>query len=692
MPGMSGFVRHVPATLVLVATVGALYAGTPAAVSISVSPQSATLRGLDSVQFKAGVQNAKNKAVNWSVNGISGGNASVGTISSSGLYTGPATAVSPVTITATSQADTTKSAAAQITLKNPIPKLSAPTSALPVSTSASVTLNGSGFSNGCTVSVNGAAVPAIWISSSQVSVSIPVAPAVGGIVSFQLVNPEPGSASSNVVAANVQPGGSKLSYASAKHFLDQATWGATPADIAHLQAIGIDAWFAEQFDPNKTPASQYALPVDDTTGIASLQQQFYFNALQNPDQLRQRIAFALGQLTVVSGLKVQTYDKMMPYQQLLLNYAFTSYPQVLNDVTLSVAMGKYLDMVNNANLAKGASPNENYARELMQLFSIGLVQLQPNGMPIAGTAAPYTENDVRALARVLTGWQNPEGALTDPANWTLIANDKRHDTSTKQFLGTTITGSTAEIELGQALRAIEGYTPPGQHVPNVAPFVSLRLIQHFVTGNPAPDYVARISQVYVQTQGDLKAIVKAILTDPAAGQSNNPGRLREPTLMILALIRNLGGQAVSSDVGLSTNARSMGEDVFRSPTVFNFFTPLYTLPQTSAVAPEFQIHNESTGLSRLNFITRLAAGGGIANTTLNEGALVELASDNSSTQSASIGAMLNAVSEALLGQQPMASDLASIVKPAVLATGDPKQRVAAAIFLVASSGRFQIQH
>ena len=218
-------------------------------------------------------------------------------------------------------------------------------------------------------------------------------------------NPNPGAASSNAFAVTIRNNGTALSYAAAKRFLQHATWGPTADSIAHLQAIGITAWLAEQFSE---PTSTYNLPIDTTSNLSTLQEQFFKNAVTGPDQLRQRVAFALGQITVVSGLKLPEYYQMMPYQQLLLNDAFGTYDDFLKDVTMSPAMGHYLDMVNNDVPTATQSPDENYARELMQLFTVGLAELNADGSSTTTPATPLIrENDVRAMARVLTGWTYP---------------------------------------------------------------------------------------------------------------------------------------------------------------------------------------------------------------------------------------------------------------------------------------------
>jgi uncharacterized protein (DUF1800 family) len=513
-------------------------------------------------------------------------------------------------------------------------------------------------------------------------------------------NPNPGAEASNILAINIQNGGpTALSYPAAKRFLEHATWGPTPDSVAHLQAIGIDAWLSEQFSE---PSSTYNLPVDTTSDLSTLQEQFFKNAVSGADQLRQRVAFALGQIAVVSGVKLPHYDEMMPYQQMLLNDAFGTYGSLLKDVTLSPAMGHYLDMVNNNVPTATQSADENYARELMQLFTIGLVELNADGSATTTPAsATYGENDVRAMARVLTGWTYP--ACFAASKWTnpacfqspMIAIAAHHDNSAKLFLGTTIQTGSAEGDLDLALQTIEATRGAQSSLPNIAPFVSLRLIQHLVTSNPTPAYISRVATVFAQSGGDLKKTVAAILTDQAAGNDGSTlaadqGHLTEPVLYTVALLRALNANTVYSPPLAGTTA-NMGQDLFRSPSVFNYYSPFYRLPGKPTVAPEFQILSQSASFYRANYAYRAIHNQISTNISVDLTNFMELASDtNAATQTASLTAMLNAVSQALLGQ-PMSQSMMSAVMPAMLATTDAGTRARNAVYLVAVSPQYQVQ-
>jgi uncharacterized protein (DUF1800 family) len=538
-----------------------------------------------------------------------------------------------------------------------------------------------------------------WISSTQLTASGIVQAPPGGIAALLVKNPNPGAASSNIQSLTVQNSGTALSYAAAKRFLEHASWGPTPESIAHLQSIGISAYLSEQF---AEPASTYNLPVDTTSELSTLQEQFFRNAVSGPDQLRQRVAFALGQIAVVSGVKIITYNEMMPYQQTLLNDAFGNYHNFLKDVTLSPAMGHYLDAVNNDIPTATQSPDENYARELMQLFTIGLAELNADGSVTTTPAtATYTENDVRAMARVLTGWTYP--ACSAPSKWTnpacfqspMVAIEAHHDNTAKVLLGTTIQTGSAEGDLDLALTTIESLKAPKSTVPNIAPFVSLRLIQHLVTSNPTPAYVSRVATVFAQSDGDLKQIVTAILTDTEAGNGGstlaaNQGHLTEPVLFSIALLRALDATVALSSP-LDDYTANMGQKLFYSPSVFNYYSPFYTLPGTTTAAPEFQLLSQSASFYRANYAYRAVQNelsSGIAVDLTN---FTQLASNtNTATQTASMTNMLNAVSQSLLGT-PMPAAMQSAIMPAILATNDATTRARNAVYLVAVSSQYQVQ-
>ena len=670
-----------------------------APVTITVSPKAKTMRGLTSTKFVATVANSINKNVNWTVSADSGFSGSAGIIEADGTYFAPAVIPPSVTITAQSVADSSKSDTAQITLQNPTPEVVSATTPIQAGANASLIINGRGFAPGAQVLVGNMPLNVQWVNSSTLIASGPIQAPTGGVAAVIVQNPNPGAATSNAVAISVLNNVSALSYAAASRFLQHATWGPTPASVAHLQAIGISAWLDEQF---AEPISTYSLPVDTTSGLSTLQEQFFSNAMGGADQLRQRVAFTLGQIAVVSGEKLPEYYEMMPYQQMLLNDAFGTYYTFFKDVTLSPVMGNYLDMVNNNVPSGTVSADENYARESMQLLSIGLAQLNANGTPTTTPpTATYSEDDVRALARVLTGWTYP--ACYAASKWTnpacfqspMVAVESHHDNSAKLFLGVNIQTGWAEGDLDLALQTIENYTPAQSASPNIAPFVSLRLIQHLVTSNPTPDYVGRVANVFTQSGGDLKQTVAAILTDSEANDENSglaagQGHLTEPVLYAVSLLRALNATTTSAPLAGSTS--DMGQNLFYSPSVFNYYSPFYQIPGTALVAPEFQILSQSTSFYRANFAYRAAYNQLSNQITVDLSNFAQLASDtHKATETASLTIMLNAVSQTLLGG-PMTTAMLNAIMPAMLATTDAMTRARTAVYLVAASSAYQVQN
>ncbi len=262
----------------------------------------------------------------------------------------------------------------------------------------------------------------------------------------------------------------------AGRFLEQATFGPSPADVTHLQSIGFNAWLTEQFNMSQGN-SQYPAAPD----IPTMQNQFYFNALQAPDQLRMRFAFALEQIWVISSNKIGDPNAFVPWQNMMERDAFGNYRDLMYDATLSPAMGVYLDMVNNDKPAPGANPNENYARELLQLFTIGLYQLNPDGTPIPDAINPtptYDESVVQGFAHTFTGWtfptkpgqflqkHNPAYYGVAPYGSAMQAFESNHDPNAKTLLdGTPVpAGQTAEQDMANALDNIFTY-------PSIGPFV-----------------------------------------------------------------------------------------------------------------------------------------------------------------------------------------------------------------------------
>ncbi len=411
----------------------------------------------------------------------------------------------------------------------------------------------------------------------------------------------------------------------AVRFVEQISFGASPALVARTLQLGFASVLEEQL---AAPASQFydfvssAPTTNDSARVNALRTRFFMNALAGEDQLRQRVALALSQILVVSTNDVFDGPGMARYADLLVQHAFGNYRQLLHDVTLSPAMGNYLDMVNNdkPNPITGRQANENYARELMQLFSIGLVRLNANGTPQRGPdgnpLASYSQDDVEGLARVFTGWtyaplpgQTPQAH--NPTNYLapMVLWAPNHDTGQKVILDGVVlpAGQSGEQDLNAALDTIFDH-------PSVGPFVARQLIQHLVTSNPSRGYVARVSAAFDglggTPRGDLKATLRALLLDPEArrdpGNDASFGRLREPLQFIPGLLRTLatGGQGY----GLVSYASNMAQSPQGAPSVFNFFLPGYRLPGTSLAAPPFQIYSESTAARRANFVNTLIYG------------------------------------------------------------------------------------
>jgi uncharacterized protein (DUF1800 family) len=518
--------------------------------------------------------------------------------------------------------------------------------------------------------------------------------------------------------------------ADAARFLDQATFGVTASDVAHVQSIGFDAYINEQlaypatqytgysYTPHTAPAGcvgDGSNPPDASALCAraqyspfQVQRDFFTHALNNPDQLRQRVAFALSQIMVVSSVEIYEAYGLADFQNILLNDALGNYRTLLQDVTLSPTMGHYLDMANSdeTNPQNGTVPNQNYAREVLQLFSIGLVELNPDGsQQLDATGAPIPSFDgttIEGFASVFTGWTYPplpgaNSQWTNPINFdgAMVAFPNHHQAGTKALLnGATVpAGQTPAQDLANALDNIFNH-------PNVGPFISLRLIQHLVTSNPSPGYVSRVAAVFANNgqgvRGDLSAVVRAILEDTeargAAPASDVFGHLREPALFITSTLRSLGGQ--SDGVLLRSASSAMGQPIFDPETVFSFYPPSYQIPGTPTLAPEFGIDNAATALARANFINTVIMQGGAApdptvsgstGTTINLTPLLS-ASDNT--------ALIAQLNQTLM-HGSLSADASNIILSAAntiaAASTDPLAAPRAASYLMLTSAQYQVE-
>jgi uncharacterized protein (DUF1800 family) len=648
-----------------------------------------------------------------------GGAAATGTIDATGNYTAPTTLPSPNTVTIEA-ADATKrsvTSSSDITLWNPVPQISSVSPSQVTVGPISISISGSNFVNGATVSFGGTNLTVTSTSSTQLTATGTATTSQVGAVAVEVTNPDPGSSQSNSLSAQVVGGTPVISATTAARFLDQSSFGPTASSIAHVQQIGLQAALTEQFNQ---PATQFSQPPSPDTAICGFtnwrctQSEFLNVAVWGNDQLRQRVAMALSEIFVAP---IQQDNAMPLYLNTLAADAFTNYRTIMQDAALSPNMGNYLNMVNSGKPPTGQIANENFGRENMQLFTLGLDLLNPDGTPQtdgSGNPIPaYTELQVEAFARAYTGWTyaNADGSAPSHFNFTsqwlhpMVPVESQHDTTEKILLnGTTLpAGQSAEDDLKGALDNIFADS-------NIGPFVCRQLIQHLVTGNPSPAYVARVSAVFANNgsgvRGDMKAVITAILLDQEAragdAQSGDQadqspavdgGHLREPLLWAMNLLRGLNAAQPSQAVPypfvnfMSGSLANVGEAPIAQTSVFNYFPPSYVIPQTTVNAPEFSLENTGSAIPRMSLADRI-----IHNST---GApTVDLSATSVIGQQASNPAQLVDYLGMLFMHSQMPSDMRTAVIAAVTAipATDPQSRAEVAVYLVVSSSQYKIMH
>jgi uncharacterized protein (DUF1800 family) len=483
----------------------------------------------------------------------------------------------------------------------------------------------------------------------------------------------------------------------ASRFLDQATWGPTPASIASLEQMGVADWLNAQYS---APLSDLPdQPILTSAGksnnnLAPVQAAFFQNAVTGQDQLRQRVAFILSQIWVVSQESVHSAYAFPPYWRVLRDNAFGNYRDIIQAVTLSPAMGTYLNMANNnkANAAGTTAANENYARECMQLFTLGLTELNPNGTAVVANNIPvatYNQAVVTSMAKVLTGWTYPTapGATAktnNPAYYfgQMLEVESEHDTTAKTIFNniTIPAGQTAEQDLNSLLDALMQQT-------TMAPFISTQLIQHMVTSNPSPAYVARVATVFSSTQGDMKSVITAILTDEEARAGDDPripentssGHLREPILFMPNLVRGLNGTVTATN-SLNSHANEMGQDLFNAASVFSYFSPQNRI-EGGLLGPEFQIYSTQTASYRADVINTALYGSLDSTTKLDLSPFVAKAGN--------VRELLDYIGYVFL-HGAMSSNLAQAATDAANAATTATTKAQAALYIVLTSSEYQV--
>ena len=441
---------------------------------------------------------------------------------------------------------------------------------------------------------------------------------------------------SGSTALSPEPTPAGLTPEQASRFLGQAAWGANPSTLKALTDQGINTWLTQQMAmPLSQSMTSWLIEkgYNDTTvsgninGDGGWTGATWYKLFTAPDAFRQRAVLALSELFVVSALGLPISWKnfaIANHWENLEKNVFGNFRSLLEAVTLSSAMGTYLNMKGNqkANAATGRAPDENYAREVLQLFTIGLYKLNTDGsLQLNAQGQPietYDNNDIQGLAKVFTGWDlaagtDPTGTLAASAyrqGLPMALNASLHSPEAKSFLGTVIPAGTLGTEsLRIALDALFMH-------PNTAPFIAKQLIQRLVTSNPSAAYIDRVAKVFINNgsgvRGDMKAVWTAVLMDTQARSSSSStsfGKLREPMVRLVQWGRTFG--ATNAD-GLWTLGNTSAETTLNqmplyAPSVFNYFRPGYSPPNTALsptqlVAPELQIADEPSVVGYVNYM------------------------------------------------------------------------------------------
>ena len=507
-----------------------------------------------------------------------------------------------------------------------------------------------------------------------------------------------------------------ISKVDAYQFLNQATFGATEAEAARVIDMGYDAWIDDQLAKPASLQLPYLQSLPRPQFLFELQPDrvdiWFRNVLHGEDQLRQRVAFALSEIMVISqlgALNDTTYG-LADYYDMLAENAFGNYRDLIEDVTLHPSMGVYLSMLGNEkpDAALNIRPDENYARELMQLFSIGLVQLNSDGTVVLDAenlpVPTYDQAVIEGFAHVYTGWTYAGSPSFQQARQTDLNQiipmqlyPSFHDTGAKLVLNGEVipAGQTGDQDLQDALDNVFAH-------PNVGPFMAIRLIQRLTTSNPSPGYVNRVANVFnndgTGVRGNLGAVVKAILMDPEARPAmpmEIDGKLKEPLLRLTQLWRSYDAVSNSGRYPLVASYILFGQGALQSPSVFNFFSPFYAPPgeirNASLVAPELQIATEYLNTLVTNYMFYQCFALNQTNTNLeDDDVYIDFSEEMAIADDAD--ALINLVAEKLLAGQisdTLRTEIAGML--ALIPTEDTAIRAAETIYFIVTSPEYAYQ-
>jgi uncharacterized protein (DUF1800 family) len=519
-------------------------------------------------------------------------------------------------------------------------------------------------------------------------------------------------------------------------FMEQASFGPNADLDNQIKRMGLSAWIADQETmpypstpyPNLPPMS-LNIPGDcnadcqrDNYTQHLNQRWFFTDALYGTGQLRRRVSWALHKMIVISGALGETQQGgwMQQYIKVLDRNAFGNFKTLLKEITLNPGMGNYLDMARSTK----NNPNENYAREILQLFSVGLYNLNVDGTIIcvehnpcqAGDtpSATYDQNVVNGFTKIFTGWTNcnagpptcPNGVTGAPNyldDMAVVAS--QHDTTSKLMLSgvTQPAGQTAAADLDAAINNIFNH-------PTVGPFVCKQLIQSMVTSDPTPAYVGRVAAVFNNNgfgvRGDLGAVVRAILMDPEArgDLKTDPayGHLREPVLLMTNILRNFNVRAANRAVGsqsdgyLNPTTNNLSQNVWNPTTVFSYYSPEFTVAASNPIVhgPEFGIMTTTTSLRRANLAnTFVFSTVPINGTNGPNGTAIDITDLQTLSSLDSTGALLVDTLNQRMMHGAMSAQMRSSILTAVttVASSNPTLRAQTALYLIASSSQFQVE-